>query len=572
MKSPRLLAFLFILLFAPTIQAEKPLMVESVWGVANLQVLMELLSRAYGLDKDTLEFPDEINSNAPWLGGTITDGNEVWTIMVLSLKDDAQPLEGFGAEFLFRIKLRSHAIIAGVFPDGVFQMQVRRSRLILFSPGTDAAGAENILAFHLNFLVRRSPFAFIQYYPERTLLPTLPPEQEDEGAFIKRVRERSAKSYQEGQYAGTVGSHFLGIHVEEHGIRVICEEVNADESSLSSDTEPLPFQFGGFVNPDAAIGAAFRIEREHIEKLPIGIKFGVKITPPEERPNEKQKSNLIISFMLASDTLSSDSEERDDWHMIKGDNNIYVFYPKQPENRPEEEDVLSNEVLDKLNEKFVRSLLKIGSNIRQPLSSEDWKQPTDFACLMDYEALYVGFSYPSDKMAIDWDFLAELGNFWNDYIRQVDSEWAELIMGSEVKTVGEPVTTAGVTYHWILLDCIPLIVGYAPEHIYAAVGLLIDTDKVSEELVTEQFNTLHERLVQKVNDSRQAVAEKMEVPTTVFHSKMEEHTFRLDRESLGYGVRYTAHIENDSIFTALALIANYGGDFLKQMIPFLPGE
>ena len=571
MKLFKLLHLLFILLFASTTQAEKPFVIDSAWSVASHDDLVSMLSNMYKLDRNTLAFPEEIKSNVTWAGATITDGNAMWTVIRLPLEKDAL------FSRVFEFKMRANAIIAGVFPDGAFKMSKSASsnELYLFSSGFDLDNYKTLFVLdnHWQTLARQSPFAFIQHYPERTLLPTLPPEQEDESAFIKRVRERSAKGYQEGQDTGTVDSHFLGIHVEDHGIRVICEEINAEESLPASDMEPLPFQFGGFVDPDSAIGMAFRLEREHIEKLPIGIKFGIKITPPEERPNEKQKSNLIISLMLTSDTLFSDIEERDDWHMIKGDNNIYVFYPKQPENRPEEEDVLSNEVLDKLNEEFVRSLLKIGSTIRQPLSSEDWKQPTDFASLMDDEALYVGFSYPSDKMAIDWNFFAELGNLWNDYIRQVDSKWAaelmELIMGSEVKAVGEPVTTAGVTYHWILLDCIPLIVGFTPEQIYAAVGFVIDADKVSEELVTEQFNTLHERLVQKINDSKQAVAEKMKPPMTVFHSKMEEHTFRLDYESSGHGYRYTAYIEEDSIGSAFALIANYGGDYLKQMMPFL---
>ena len=573
MKSLRLFALLLILLLAPTAQAEKPLVVESAWSVANHNYLVSMLSSVYQLDRNMLAFPEEIESNDGWAMATLTDGNEVWTVIRLPLKEDA-----YLSRFVFGFKMRANAIIASVFPDGSFKMSKSNSgdAVFLFSTGLDLNDitVQILLNSHWQTLAKKSDFAFIQYYSERTLLPTLPPEQEDESAFIKHVRKRSADKYQEGKYVGTLTSHFLGVHVEVHGFRVIYEEVNAEESSPASDTEPLPFQFGGFINPDASTGAAFRltIGKEDIEKAFFNIYCGTRVALPEDREEGKA---YVTEF---SPTVSKQILEEDDYHLIR-EGNRCLFYPKLHEDRPAEEGLLSNEELDKINEDLARSLAAFLTDVRQSVLSWDWEQPIDVALSLENEVLYLASSYPLGIMEYDWHlFEQQLKKIWHDHFQAVEpTEWdtaGDMFDGlfPIIQDQGEQTTVLDLPYHWIkfslLGNDLVAVYGHESEKLYAAISSLGDLGEVSE----ERFDMMQQRLVQMVNDSQQAVAEKMEVPIMVFHSEMEEHTFRLDRESLGYGVRYTAHIENDSLETALALIANYGGDYLKQALPFLRGE
>ena len=573
MKSIRFFAFLFVLFFAPTTQAEKPLVVESVWSVANHNYLVSMLSSVYQLDRNMLEFPEEIKSDGAWFGATLTDGNEIWTVIRLPLEKDADL-----SRFVFGFKMRINAIVASVFPDGSFYMSKSASgdEVFLYSRGLvlDDSKVLFLLNFHWQTLAKKSDFAFIHYYPERTLLPTLPPEQENESAFIKEVRQRSAEDYQEGQYIGTVDSVFWGLNVADHGLTLVWEQVDTEESSIPSDTEPLPFQFGGFINPDAPVGAAFRLleEKEDIDKAFVKFKFGTRVKLPEEREDGKTyETQCDIS-------VSSRLKEEEGFHLIR-EGNIGAFYPKQQENRPAEEGVLSNEELDKINEELARSLLALLSDVQESVLSLDWEQPMDVALSLENEVWYLAIFLPPGMVEKDWHlFEKRFKKIMDDHmqaVRPTEGLTGDTMFGDIFPTMqeqGELAIASNLPYHWVkfslLRNNLVAVYGQESGKLYAAISSLGDSDEVSG----ERFDMMQQRLVQKVNDSQQAVAEKMEVPTTVFRSEVEGYAFRLDYEPSDNGFRYTAHVEQNSLGTALALIANYGGDYLKQALPFLQGE
>ena len=589
MKLTRIFPLLFILLLTSTSKAETPLVIESLWFVANHDYLTEVLSGMYGHDKHTLEFPEEIKSDAAWAGATITDGKEIWTIIGLPLNENtskdnpfsmltnnASPLEGLG-DFIIANKLRTNAVIAQMFPNGEFKMQrdlLKNSPMLyLVSPGISEADLNSRhLGFHWDTLERKSHCAFMQNYPERTLLPTLPPEQEDESTFIKKVRQRSADNYRAGHYVGTADSDLVGLNFAYQGITFVWERVNAEETHMDSDTEPLPFQFGGFVNPDAEMGAALRVEREHLEKSHFGLRLEMTTIPPEEREDEKK-----YRFSLILTISSSEPKDDEDWHLLKGTHNTYVCYRKQPEVRQEEEAALSNEEFDKINESFARTILETGDKIFQSLLSLKWSQPMDFACSNGDETVYFACSSLLAKSAIDWNLAEQLTKTWDDYCQQIDPESPQLesvLMGDwSIKTIGEPIADGEITWHRMLVSGLrihPIIVGYGPDNMYAAITRFAnDLDEVSDELCEEQFTALQQGLVQRINVSRQAISDKMPPPKTVLHAKAEGSATRLDYETFGHGFRFTLHAEQDSIGTALAVIASYSSDWLNQALPFL---
>ena len=154
-----------------------------------------------------------------------------------------------------------------------------------------------------------------------------------------------------------------------------------------------------------------------------------------------------------------------------------------------------------------------------------------------------------------------------------------MICELETKTMSESKTVGGITWHTFLVKWAGhaagyVVVGQREEMTYAAIRLLGDTDedKMTEAWVAERRETLRRWLIQKIEDSKQGVADKMTPPKTLFHSTMEGYTFRFDYEPLGRDNRFSVHTDNNSIGAILAWLTNYDGDYLKQALPFMPNE
>jgi len=106
----------------------------------------------------------------------------------------------------------------------------------------------------------------------------------------------------------------------------------------------------------------------------------------EERKNEQGK--YYFNVAMATHT---NLPERDGFHLIR-EGNLAVFYPKQSEDRPEEDGVLSNAEMDKMNDNLARSFFPFFTNVHQSLLSLDWSQSIDFAVTMEDRVLYVAFA------------------------------------------------------------------------------------------------------------------------------------------------------------------------------------
>ena len=579
LSSTSLLGIAFALLFALPVKATvppegQPLVIESAWVVADHQYLINLLSNWYGIDGSDLQFPEEICSNSNWFGAALTDGNEMYTVIMLPLKKGntntrQNQFLGFRisdiSDFTLRIRLQTNPIIAELFPNGAFQICEAEAGSYLKLTSRNLTWTDELRRLLVNHHWRptreRWHFAFVAYYPERTLLPVLPPEQEDESTFIKMVRERSDNNYQDGQFVGTVFSEVWGLYHGDHDVRFVLEVINAEDAPVASDVEQVPFQFGGFVNPETPMGAAFRLGREFVETQQIGIRIGFGAIPPAERTNDERKHQFFASLFVQRNRMG----DRDGLHLIN-DGNIYIYYPKQLENRPEEEGVLSESELENINVKMANTLLNFGSIIRQSLLSQDWTQPIDIALSFEDEAIYLACTYPHSEFKIDWVHVVQFSASLSDYFRQMDTELSDM-EELRMEIIGEPKVDGEITWHLMLLHwdvTISLIVGYAPDRVYVAILL----DEVSEEWIDEQFDTVQQRLVQKVSVSKQGIADKIKPPRTLFHVNYEGSTMRLDYESDEHGFRFSFHVSEDSLETALALLASYGSNLMPEL-PFM---
>ena len=557
-KSCGVICISFALLSALTVKAETSFVIETAWIVVN----NEWLVKNPVTNGANLRLPEEIPADAAWIGATVTDGNAIGAIIALPKPQD-NVFSGFQGS-MFRLRLRFNTIIATAFPNG-FQMFPVSGILYLVSPELSKADFDVIrqkVENHIGDLAARSHFGFIQYFPERTLLPTLPPEQEDESDFVKKVRVRSAHDYQDGQYIGTLDSVFIGVQRTNDGYTVFWEKKN-DVSTSSNHTNLVPFLFGGFVDPDALVNMALRVplSKGFIEAAHIKIRIGVMVNPQEGR-EDKKKYTFVFST-----TIVSELGEEDDYHMIR-DGKLAVLYPKQTENRPEEDGVLSNAELDKINEELARNVLVLLGNVQQLILSLDLSLPVDLALSSEDNVLYLASAYPSAETHIDWNLVAQLLRTISDNIRPMLPP-DELLPDSFFRMGSQnmPRTVAELIYNRLDVSIFGqtgvIIYVHEPGLFYAALLLPNDANEVTE----EQCEAIQRRLRGKIEASQQAVADKMPPPTTVFRSNDKGTQLRVDYEFTECGTRITAYATQESFWNVLALVQMFGLNPL-QILPF----
>ena len=546
MKSFPFLALAFFLLCVSTMRAETPFVLESAWVVGSNEWFASIFKDA------NLEFPEEIAADAAWHGATVTDGKTIMSIILLPLKNETFSMQRYEFDFVFRAKLLSHAVVAQAFPDGMFQMAKRDSTLYLISPELVKTETNEFkMIDYWNYLFKKSFIGIIQKYPERILLPTLPPEQEDESPFVKRVRKRSADDYRDGEYVGKTDSVFMGIRYLDPEWSVIYEVDNVDGTATSDDTESPPFSFGGFVASDATYNMAYRIGKENIEDQFFVFKVGTRVIPLEERQGAMKRE-----FKLSAAVCEKKPEEEGDTHLIN-DDNFFVFYPKQSENRPEEDGIPSNAELDKMNEELARNFIPVLANVRQALLASDWSQPFDFAVLGEDEFYYLALAYPSVATNIDGNLTVQFIQAVTNYFQQTGHPDDDCTFRMETK--GTSKTTTGLVCHRRRISFSEyevLVIFIHESGIFYAVALPLEN--FSGDVFEEQYETMQQRLEQKITASQLAVAEKMKPPITICRFNRDGVRWRVNYETTERGYRYTAYAAPNSLRSVLTFVENFG--------------
>jgi hypothetical protein len=268
------------------------------------------------------------------------------------------------------------------------------------------------------------------------------------------------------------------------------------------------------------------------KKFPCS-KYGTTVIPQEERGEEGHKREFGAGFFYFSyrNIEEKKSSLQDDWHIIS-DENFSICYPKQAEDRPEEDDLPSNAELDKINEKFARMILSYVIGIRQSLVSKDWTQPLDVAVLFENDVLFFACSSPTGN-----SFAKEQSQSETVTWHQMQFALSEFV---PVLFLVHP-----EEFH------IDAVFGYESDKIYAAFSW------ASDDVTEEQYEILQQQLEQKISASKQAVAEKMVVPKTVSHCRSEGYQYRLDFENIERGHRFTCCIEEDSFWNVVAFAKRF---------------
>jgi hypothetical protein len=356
----------------------------------------------------------------------------------------------------------------------------------------------------------------------------------------------------------------MGFSSDDQEHKIVVEWKNVE--GTSEDTESPPFSLGGFVDPDAPFSTAFRWHwdvREYIENCFVEIRGGTKAIPLDEREGK----DATYDFNIAWCWNTEEFEKRDDHHLIR-DGNLFVYYPKQVENRPKEDGVHDNAELDKLNEKLIRSVVPLLTKARQSVLSLDWSQPIDIAMSGDASIAYFACAYPPAKSPIDLNLATLLWQAISEHNHQIKPDPSFDSIRVETQQLREPI--AGLTGYRVNVlregeEAVLTIIYVHGQGIFYAAWLAAKAD--SEGITGEQYEAVRAALEQKISASKQAVAEKMKPPTTVFRSKQEDTRCSLDYETTERGHRFTFHVAENSFENVLALAQQFGFD-PHQMLTF----
>lgn len=453
--------------------AEKSLHLVQAWNVNDNAILVALDDYFKQDDSEECSFnlPEEIDATAHWGGVVMTDGEELFPVIVLTMKDADFRLEDVDNEN-FRRRLLKNSWIDVHRYDREWKMLKRDNRLFLF---TDLVHENRLDEIDIDSLLRplRTEYtvALSMAHPENKLYPELPEEKADEPPFIKMVRENRKDEKTKNQTeltvmglrwnhdaTGTVEIVTLGEegsknreipHDENHPFEVAgfyklkdfsfvpkmfgetlaqpkkTEKNNAsrktkkkDKSEKDETKKDETPSMSRFQLPDYYVTGAHRfvpqISDGENESL-FCFLLGTKIIPKEERkaPEFRRHQTLlsIISNTTLEDLKKGNTVESDwkDAHMIQR-GRICVFYPKQPENLPPEDGQPGPEEVDEINRKVAETAFPIAEIASKFFGRLSIDFPIDIAIQIENGVIYFGVSLLSEKTLFDEHAMK---SFWN---------------------------------------------------------------------------------------------------------------------------------------------------------------
>ncbi len=656
-------------------QAEQgPILPFQTWAIANNEAFNGFLRYYYYdtvSDEEELEnvvaafnFSGVIDPKAPWFGMRLTDGKEIWNVVLLPINKEA--LNHSIDITRLPEHLLAHPIIRSLFPDEepamllsvdeyVYPTKTRKASdakqntaqsdedQYLFSewnwqsktpkenqektsktttPGLkerymqssgdpteygtgvviqpmlyiisrsypfERVAEQFSLSEKWRTLSSRAPIALLVETPERILLPTLPPEEENEPPFVKYVREsRKEKSEDDSQDEST----FYGINWGRDSWEMIYEEVALEGSEKAKrfeqwtasqepcliggfNEEAKDFDFSSRFLPNVLLSGDFR----------INVASGTILTVPKDRKETHHRYYTRIYAHVGK----KDDEEIMTAGTVLSDGFFNSVYPPKQKPVDAEEGLATPETLEMLNKLEAENILALLVELRDSATSSGGDKPIDIAATSDENGIYCAVAYPPESKPIDWSVIQKL----LDNYEQVGSlphlnEEGNVISDEDWQTqirFSEPETDEGVTFrkfeiHWDNRNnpdqsVIPVFGVYGVGENFFCLAIPQDstpwTDRNhSTEEVASQSETLLAGLKQKVERSRHLLEDDMQLPSTAtrVRGNTDGYRFRFENETVGRKTTLRLKVAPDSLYNVYTLARQYGKDVFKSFMPF----
>lgn len=424
------------------------LLPDLVWTVSDLEKLHEIEKAVENEQENGFSLPEEISPYGDWSGIRVTDGNEEWTIMSMHIAIRNHGGPDFSLEKLdttdFRKRLRENSIVRAFFPTGMDFLK-RNGMLYVHSPGFPVERLDEIdPESRWTELREKYRIALLILSPELSLFPgasadDLPPKTENEGSFLKRIREqRNKEDYTPSTNESTLfgwtweeGGNYLGeMVVQEKEGTPQAEELRQRISRTDS------FGVAGFLPDETEFSAFSGAYRWYPDDKAFGeiffvLKGGNTYIPLEERDDPDRKYSFILSPSITSS--SKEKVEKalvDEGYEVQWQGNLALASLWQiHEDAPGKE----RRVLENLNTVFKEVQSEFISLIQEIWKgSESWEKgkPVDIALLQEDRLFVLALSVPPggsfpDEIPID-EFEGALYRFFNEvdesYVREEDKK------------------------------------------------------------------------------------------------------------------------------------------------------
>ncbi len=617
--------------------------------------------------------PEEIDTNLPWSGITLTDGKEMWSIVFIVMKTNSFIEEPIDISEL-QSRLLAHPILSSLFenekPRVILQMDqrhfpgvrapyslgARASRVFdrkwsLQQTDEESAGdpdwpwnnsgpeknvaptsspgwKEHYLQASGDFLdsstqtatkpfliiasqslpitrvldevqplekiaalSERAQIAWLVESPDRILLPTLPPEEENEPPFVKYVRD--CRKEKDGK-ASQPESQFYGINWDNDSWVLVNESIAVEGSEEAKRCEQwiassklLPI--GGFCEESNGFDLSSRIIPNSLfsSVSKMHVSSGVKLLSPEERDGTTMRYTMNFSFGCRYDN-DAEFEEKG---TVLSDGILASFYPIQREDIEIEEGLATPETLEKINKTLAENILAMLVEFRDFATSSGGDEPIDIAATSDENGIYFAVAYPPESKPINWTAIRQTVDAVSEMfsIPRLDDE-GHVVSEENWQTqirFSEPETCEGVTYCKFDIHSnnrnnsnpgmTPLfgVYGIGENFFCLAVPqdcnpLTLEKIGYTTEEVASQGETLLAGLKQRVARSRQLLEDDMQLPPTVtrVRGNVDGYRFRFENETVGRKTTYRLKVDPDSLANVYTLARQYGMDVLKSFLPF----
>ncbi|MGL6196551.1 MAG: hypothetical protein ACRC2T_17190 [Thermoguttaceae bacterium] len=575
----------------------------SSWFMCDAVTYEQIMSR-FSQEEVSFPIPKEIDAQKPVYGASYTDGDEIYNIIVMQKAEpDSFDMREFDT-LEKRTELYKNPMISSYFDEGNLEIFEDKIQIVLVSTNLAKNNYKLLREFNLTEKIieeiqKISSEGYIatrHYNPLGPFQKPLPPESENDGKFLKKVRKTllEQKDSESLDYElSTTYFSWADSTLMLTWDRLFTEESGYAEKMEQTSVQKLPLSVQGFYDPeyDGNKGLVRVHGPEEMKKINFFANIGIRLISPDERPlylsDEGHESTYLFNFACGINNDGRDKTKG--WGHVVGDEFAWVYYPEQPEIEPQENVVTAAE-LDDMNRNVAEKVYGFLKNVHNCLDESDIKFNLEAAFTEEDEVIYFGCSLPKIEDKIDWSLLETAKDEWIESFRKTPSLYLseeeneekqnKLIQSMEdvgqlftnVKSLGKDdnVEFFEVTTGWDELDSnsspIYLIIGRSPEQVFiAATTKLSDFD--TEEAKQEIRDTMFVRLKERIDESKNKVAEKDCSIVTLYDFNFGNMSFKCDHIFNNNRCTVTYTYDLDSLDDLIS-ISNMLG--IKQFL--LPGS
>ncbi|MDR1959740.1 MAG: hypothetical protein LBQ54_11980 [Planctomycetaceae bacterium] len=415
-----------------------------------------------------------------------------------------------------------------------------------------------------DYIESRCYAGILHEFPEHQLYPVLPPETENEGTFLRKVRE-----YRAGHNdIDKINATFWGLKWTETDIELVWDRF-VEEGTPAAETyrnrnTGKPFQLGGFFDEDTS-GGAFRLYPKDISEDKFFLQCGTTIIPTEEREEDDRIYTMRIGFLFSK----TPSQE---YNPIVEEGIFVLNTVYQPENLPEEKGVPDAETMDEINHDFVESFHPLIQNIVSQSAEMEQDAPLDFAVKQQGDIFLAACALPPGGKPIDWKLAENIipavrkmfEHTPNPYKNKDPKEQSEVLESWIISLFslsenGE--NRDGMDFSEFFINIgeqsAHVVFGYKPDLLCAA-ATIGEFDETAKQFRDEShtFEEMVGLLQECIEASQRLETEKMPVPQIVYQHKIDGRDNRdilLTNETAEGHTKYTLTVTGEAIGPAIQI-------------------